>query len=111
MTKNVSVDGSKITNWETFHNLFEELLGFPGFYGRNMDAWIDCMTSIDVLEGGLTKLHVRTGEVMVLCISGVSELKKRCPDIYDNLIESSAFVNWRRIERNVPAVLALSFYM
>jgi RNAse (barnase) inhibitor barstar len=22
--------------------------GFPDFYGRNMDAWIDCMTDIDV---------------------------------------------------------------
>jgi hypothetical protein len=47
--------------------------------------------------------------VLVLCISEVGGFRKRCPEIYDALVECAAFVNWRRIEKGEPAVLALSF--
>jgi len=43
----VTVPVEKITDWPSFHDVFHETLGFPKFYGRNMNAWIDCMTSID----------------------------------------------------------------
>ena len=110
MTKNVQIDGSKITDWGLFHDYFSETFGFPHFYGRNMNAWNDCMTSLDAPEHGMTTVHVATGDVLVLCISGATDLKKRCPDIYDTLVECSAFVNYRRIEMGEQAVLALSFY-
>ena len=35
MTKNVSVHASRITDWDSFHDIFAETFGFPGFYGRN----------------------------------------------------------------------------
>ncbi len=41
----------QITDWDTFHDAFAATLGFPGFYGRNMDAWIDCVTSVDRDDG------------------------------------------------------------
>ena len=109
MNKNVQIDGSRIKDWASFHDQFAELLGFPGFYGRNMDAWDDCMTSLDASEDGLSLVHIAPGDVLVLCVSGATELKKRCPEIYDALVECSAFVNWRRIQKGEPAVLALSF--
>ncbi len=110
MPKNVQIDGSKITSWDSFHEQFSETLGFPGFYGRNMNAWNDCMTSLDAPEDGLSSIHVASGDVLVICVSGAGEFKKRCPEIYDALVECSAFVNYRRIEKGAPAVLALSFY-
>jgi hypothetical protein len=109
MTKNVQIDGSKITNWGSFHDRFLETLGFPEFYSRNMDAWIDCMTSLDAPEDGMSSVHVTPGDTLVLCISGARDLKKRCPDIYDALVECSAFVNYRRIEIGRQAILVLSF--
>ena len=33
----------------------------------------------------------------------------RCPEIYEALIDSAAFVNWRRIELGDPPILALSY--
>jgi len=33
----------RITNWNTFHNVFAKDFDFPSYYGENMDAWIDCM--------------------------------------------------------------------
>lgn len=110
MTKNVSIDASRITDWDSFHDTFAETFGFPGFYGRNMDAWNDCMTYLDDPDAGMSSIHVAPGDVVVLCISAVTEFRKRCPEIYDALIECSSFVNYRRIERDAPAVLALSFY-
>ncbi|MFN7542324.1 MAG: barstar family protein [Acidobacteriota bacterium] len=32
----IPVDG--ITDWRTFHDVFQRTFGFPSFYGRNMDA-------------------------------------------------------------------------
>jgi RNAse (barnase) inhibitor barstar len=110
MTKNVQIDGSKIRDWESFHDLFSDVFGFPGFYGRNMDAWNDCMTYLAEPEQGMTSVHVLPGDVVVLCISNAGDLKTRCPEVFTALIECSAFVNWRRIEKGEPAVIALSFY-
>jgi hypothetical protein len=38
-------------------------------------------------------------------------LKREHAEQYDAIVECSAFVNWRRIERGLPPVLALSFTM
>jgi hypothetical protein len=35
---------------------------------------------------------------------------ERCPEQYAALVESSAFVNCRKIDMGEPAVLALSFF-
>ena len=110
MTKNVTIDASRISDWDSFHDVFAETFGFPGFYGRNMNAWIDCMTYLDDPQAGMTSVHVAPGDVIVMRMSGVADFKKRCPEIYDALVECSAFVNYRRIERGDPAVLALSYY-
>jgi hypothetical protein len=111
MTKIVQIDCRKIKDWDSFHDHFSQTFGFPAFYGRNMNAWNDCMTYLDDPESGMTSVHVAPGDVIVLCISEATDLKKRCPEIYITLIECSAFVNWRRIEKGEPAVLALSFYV
>ena len=58
----------------------------------------------------MTSTHVIPGDVIVLCFSAVGAFKERCPEIYDALVECSAFVNDRRIEMDEPAVLALSFF-
>ena len=68
------------------------------------------MTYLDDPDAGMTSTHVAPGDVVVLCISAVADFRKRCPEIYATLVECSAFVNYRRIERGAPAVLALSFY-
>ena len=47
----VEISVASIEDWETFHNTFAEGLGFPDFYGRNMDAWIDCLIYADEDDG------------------------------------------------------------
>ncbi len=106
----VLVDCSHIHDWESFHDIFVEQLGFPHFYGRNMNAWIDCLTSIDCKEDGMTALHAPPDGFFVLDLRGTRDLKKGCPEIYDAVIECSAFVNYRRTEMGDDPVLLLSFH-
>jgi RNAse (barnase) inhibitor barstar len=38
------LDVSEIATTEALHGLLESSLGFPGYYGRNWDAFWDCIT-------------------------------------------------------------------
>jgi RNAse (barnase) inhibitor barstar len=109
-TITVSLDCNAILDWDSFHKEFARVFGFPGFYGKNMNAWIDCLTSLDAPEDGMTNIHCEPGAVVSLRLENVKEFERRCPDQYKALIECSAFVNWRRLEMGEPSVLALSFW-
>ena len=105
----VSIDFAKIHDWNSFHDEFAAVFGFPDFYGRNMDAWIDCMTSLDEPNHGMTRIHAVKGNVLTIQLENVAPFREQHPDLYAAIIESAAFVNWRRIEVGQPAVLAISF--
>ena len=106
----VRIDGRQITNWRTFHNVFSKAFGFPGFYGRNMDAWIDCLTSVDDPDSGMTKVFATSSDPVVLQIDHVDYIRRRDEKIYEAIVECSAFVNWRRMDVGEPPILMLSFY-
>jgi RNAse (barnase) inhibitor barstar len=106
----LKLDTRQIVDWTTFHGVFAKVFGFPGFYGCNMNAWIDCMTCLDDPPAQMTTIHAPTGGIVVLELEDVDAFARRCPEQYEALIECTAFVNWRRIETGEPAVLALSFY-
>ena len=108
--KRVRVDTASIADWPSFHDVFSSVFGFPGFYGRNMDAWIDCMTSLDSPDDGLTCVHAPEDGVVVLVLAGMRDLRKRCPEIAEAIDECSAIVNWRRMEVGETPVLILSYY-
>jgi RNAse (barnase) inhibitor barstar len=108
--KIIHIDCEKIRDWASFHKVFADELGFPDYYGRNMDAWIDCMTYLDEPESGMTRVSVEPGEVLTLILDNVKSLKNQLPEIYDALVECSGFVNWRRVDHNEAPILALAFY-
>jgi hypothetical protein len=103
----VRIDASRITDWDTFHDVFAETFGFPALYGRNLNAWIDCMTYLDEPHSGMTTIHGTATDHVVLQLEDVNSLPN---EIYAALVECAAFVNWRRIETGDTAILTLSFY-
>ena len=105
--RTVSIDTAAIVDRPSFHRTFQEAFGFPAFYGANMDAWIDCLGYLDDPEVGMSEVTVREGEVLVLELAGALDFAHRCPDIWLDLIECSAFVNERRVDRGHPVVLSL----
>lgn len=46
MHYSVKIDGSKIKDFDSFHDEFQMKMGFFEGYGRNLNAWIDCMTDM-----------------------------------------------------------------
>ncbi len=104
------IECDRITDWPSFHDEFNRVFCFPTFYGRNMDAWIDCMSSLDAPEEEMTSIHCEPGKVLTVELENVKPFMARCSEQYAAIIECSAFVNWRRIERGLPAVIALSYY-
>ena len=106
----VRLDCSRITDWDSFHSAFAEAFGFPKFYGRNMNAWIDCLSYLDDPGSEMTRITMPPCGVVTLHLEGIVEFAARCPEQYAALVECSAFVNWRRTSNGNPAILALSFY-
>ena len=108
----VRVPTAEITDWSTFHDVFARIFGFPDFYGRNIDAWIDCMTCADDSGAGLiaADLVVPEGDVLTLHVENVVDFAERCPEQYAAVVECAAFVNYRRIDKGDRPILALSFY-
>ena len=106
----VRIDGSRIRDWESFHDAFVESFGFFSGYGRNMDAWIDCMTDLDDPGSGMSKVHAPPKGIVLLKVLNSRDFAKRCPEQFAALNECSAFVNWRRREQGNAPVLALSYH-
>ena len=102
----VRVNGTDLHDWDAFHSVFASTFGFPSFYGRNMNAWIDCMTSLDMPEDAMTSLHGSAADPVVLQLDNATAVTK---DIFDALVQCAGFVNWRRLEMGAPAILTLSF--
>lgn len=108
----IPIPTDRITDWDSFHDVFAEALGFPPHYGRNLDAWIDCMTYADDSEAGMISpyLVAQDGDVLTLELGILGDFAERCPEQYNALNECASFVNYRRIERGARSIVALSFY-
>ncbi len=94
--KKYIIDALQIKDWESFHDCFSKAFDFPAYYGKNLDAWIDCMSDLE--------------SIISLQIDNVEILKTENQDIYNALIECTAFVNWRYTSEGGIPIIALSFY-
>ncbi|MEM6554016.1 MAG: barstar family protein [Planctomycetota bacterium] len=101
----VRVDARRISDWGTFHDVFSEAFGFPGFYGKNLDAWIDCLSCLDDPDAGMTSVHGSSIDPVVLQLDHAGTL---ADTLFEALAEGVAFVNWRRLEQGDPAILMLA---
>ncbi|CAL65926.1 barstar family protein [Christiangramia forsetii] len=81
------IDAYNIVDWKSFHKEFKNKLKFPNYYGKNMDAWIDCIDEIS------------ENSDVVIRIKNSRSLKNKNPEIFNSLIECSEFVNTRKIDQ------------
>jgi RNAse (barnase) inhibitor barstar len=106
----VKLDGSKFLTWKNFHSYFQKKFGFPEFYGRNMNAWIDCMADLDKPENGMTNnFPVTKGQMVVLRIVNVEELRTHANEIYIAIMECTALINFSRMQSGDLPLLILAF--
>ena len=100
------LDGSQIRDWDSFHDVSARVLGFPPFYGRSLNAWIDCLTYLDESDG-MSRFSLRPGEVLELELSESHAVKRNAPDVLTALIDTVGFVNKRYEDRGKPPMLRL----
>jgi hypothetical protein len=104
----VRLPTAAITDWVSFHQVCQETFGFPTFYGKNMNAWIDCLTYLD--EGdGMSHFHLRPSEKLVVEVLETKDLMSRVPDVVAGLIEGTAAVNQRHIQDGKQPMITLVF--
>lgn len=94
------VDGRSLKDWDAFHDFFVSEFGFPDYYGRNMNAWNDCMSDHCYSEG-----------LVSLRIDNASDFKNMNEEAFNALVECSAFINWRATENGADPLIVLSYYV
>ena len=102
------VDCTEVLDFDSMHDAFHRVFVFPEFYGRNMNAWIDCMTDLDEPDAGMTGIHVAEGKVLTLELVNAARLRENAPDVYSAVVECVAFVNWRRVDDGGTPIIALA---
>ena len=92
-----------------FHEAFAELMGFPGFYGQNWNAWIDCMSSIDHPSAELSRVTVDDGEQLELSVSGYACSKDLGQsEVFQDFCICTGFVNSRFKRRRSDTRIVIS---
>lgn len=104
----VRLNTKQITDWASFHLVCKEAFGFPDFYGKNLDAWIDCMSYL-LEDDEMTKVILSENEILSIEITDTENFKARLSEIFDALVECSAFVNQRYVEFSEMPGIALLF--
>jgi len=93
--KVVKINMEVVETWDNFHDIFYEKFNFPNYYGRNMDAWIDCMNDL-------------TDDIVVLDLKKYSNYSDYKNEFILAVLESAAFVNYRRVESGEKPFLIVS---
>ena len=48
--KQITLDGNILADIAQVHDYIKEMLDFPEYYGKNLDALFDCLTDLDNVE-------------------------------------------------------------
>lgn len=100
------IDGTAIHDWDSFHNECARVLGFPTFYGRNLNAFADCLQYLDE-DVGMTRYVLEEGETLEVRVSSSGHLRKSAPDILDALKDTVEHVNRNYHVRGLPSLVNL----
>ncbi|MGE5621874.1 MAG: barstar family protein [Bacillota bacterium] len=102
----VQLDGKTIRNWRDFHRVSQVAFGFPGFYGHNMDAWIDCLSTLRD-DDGMSRFTLGPDETLRIELLHTDFLRRQAPEILDALLDCAAAVNERYAENGEKPALAV----
>ena len=90
-----TIDGAHIVDWDSFHDEFQSKMGFFDGYGRNTNAWIDCMTDMFTNGGyqGLTKFNLYDGDRFTLTVVNSETWKAQSPETFEAFIDYCIWSN------------------
>src|SRR3569832_2556165 len=103
------LDGRIIADWPSFHRESRQKFGFPDFYGNNMDAWIDCLSSLREPDSGMTSFALASDEILRITVDHSAALRKKSPQLLTALEECTVVVFLCFVVLGVFLVLLLVF--
>ena len=95
----VPLDGVK--DWTSAHAALAEALRFPPYYGSNGNAFIDCLT--DITHGSDVPPLLRPDETLTIDLGVTRSHPEPFREVTDAVCAWVAFVNWRDMEKGLPA--------
>jgi hypothetical protein len=103
-----TLDANSIVDWDTFHDAARSAFGFPDFYGRNMNAFIDCLTLLDQGDG-MSRFRLTPHETLAVKVRGANAFATRCPVQALALVTATAAANKRHVADGKWPMLALVY--
>lgn len=102
----VQLDGANITDWDSFHTASATAFGFPAFYGRSLDAWVDSLSYLRDDEN-MSKFLLKPNEVLEITIDNANILRATNPDLLEEITFCIAGINERYDDYGEKPALAL----
>jgi hypothetical protein len=104
----IKVPLEDVVDWDAAHTALARALQFPDYYGRNGNAFIDCLT--DITHGWDVPPLLAAGETLTIDLGNTSLHADSFREVTDAICGWVASVNWRDIQEGLPArVLIASF--
>ena len=105
----VRIDARRLTDQASLHTALAEVLNTPPFYGSNLDALIDCLTHLDDPVANMSRVQVFPGGLVLIALENAAGRSAAVSNQIATLDDVVAFVNWRRLEKGEPPVVALAY--
>lgn len=90
----VTLDGATMTDWDAFHSQSQAVFGFPDFYGRTMDAWIDCLSYLRD-DDRMAAVRLGPDDVLQIDVLHAEAWRAAHPDMLDEVLYCIAGINER----------------
>jgi hypothetical protein len=94
--KKIKLDFNKIVSIEDLHKELKEKMGFPEFYGGNVNALIDCLSAMRYPDEEMSKITLGNEEVLLI---EVARLSQSNVVILNNLLIAIENVNNRELNK------------
>ena len=85
----IQVDFVGVTRKEEVHDRLATAFGFPDYYGKNWDAFWDCVTMLDPMP---QKIRIRGMKVLADVLPREETLLRKCLEDLRAIPEASALV-------------------
>jgi RNAse (barnase) inhibitor barstar len=102
----VQLDGQRMCDWSSFHTESQEKFGFPDFYGRNMDAWVDCLSGLRDADG-MSSIALAPDETLHIEVLHSDIFRSKAPHILVVVEDCLDALNERYIENGQNPALQL----
>ena len=105
----IRIDSRRLTDTASLYGALDEVFGFPAESGKNLDALIDLLTHLDNTQVRTSRVQVLPGQLVLLVLEHLEGHNKRTEAQIASLLDVIAFVNWRRLEKSQPPLLAVAY--